>query len=371
MTDFSTGPDIRRAVDRAAERLGERARAADIEREAEKILASEWRAMYGSSGTRTPCRITADLSVSACTSRLPATVRALLYDAVRSTGSSLSSSVASWSRRPAPTPRLHVRLPDSAVLHAGHDASLASMLIRTLDRAALDSGIDVIEGPVFPLAVDGDLTLLETLPELLRQTKSVRPRLEIDAGSVEFLSDALYAIVLALLAPARGPHPAEVAVTSSPERRVVSAPSSPTLTVTVTAGSGSDLTHAGRQAFQTGRSALDELTGISTAGAQVFRPGAVLVALSAEHAGAIARRISAGSVRGALLADVPRGAATDVVVDGYPLGLAPRNRLSLTPDADPRETAAEIGARLGTGTVHASRETSSPLLLLSTPAAAR
>ena len=99
----------------------------------------------------------------------------------------------------------------------------------------------------------------------------------------------------------------------------------------------------------------------------------MLIALSAEHAGAIARLISADSVRAALLSDVPRAARAGVVVDGYPLGLAPRNRLSLTPDSDPREVAAEIGARLaaGHGRDSGASGTPSATILLSTPAATR
>lgn len=368
MSDFSSGPDIRAAVDRAVSRLGEHAPAARIEREAEKILASEWRAMYGSTASRMPCRITADICVADCTSRLSETVRALLYDRIRRAGSSLASAVQSWTIHPAGRPRLHVRLPDSDVLSAGHDAGIEAVLVRVLDRAAGDGGIDMIEGPVFAMSDDRDLRLLETLPDLLRETQAVRPVLEIDDGRGDFLRDALYAVALSLLARSDGPHGVELALRTSSTRPAKSSGRRASLDVTVTAGSGADLTHAGREAYEVGRRTLDELApssgDVSLGEFGNFSPGRVLIALSAQHAGEIARRIPAGSVRDSLLADVPRGAAVDVVVDGYTLGYAPRNRLTLTPDTDPEQLATEIETRL-------QSEHTASTILLSTPALQR
>ncbi|NNF04738.1 MAG: hypothetical protein HKN17_09750 [Rhodothermales bacterium] len=347
MSDFSSGPDISAAVDRAAARLGGRARTADIEREAEKILASEWRGAYGLQTSRTPCRITADVCTSDCSSRLLSTVRALAYDRVRGAAASLVSATGAWADPPAPRPRLHVRLPDSAGLSAGHPAGIESVLISILDRAAADAGIDLVEGPVFQLHPEGSLALLESLPDLLRRSQAVRPTIEIDDSSDDFLRDALYATALSMLAPGSGPYGAEVAVRTSSSASTPAFSRRPRVSVTVTAGSGRDLSHAGREAFHVGQSTLEGIVAASTGQPDPFRPGSILIAVSAEHAGQIAERITAGSVRDALLSDVPRGSSADVVVDGYPLTRWARNRLTATADTRPAELADEMGARLG------------------------
>lgn len=366
MANWKNGPDIRAALDQAVSRLGVHAPAADVEREAEKILSAEWHGMYGSLESRTPCRLTADVCVASCASRLQNTVRALLYEQARRTGSSLEAIVSLWSEKPSPRPRLHLRLPDSDVLSAGHDQGIESILVHALDRAALDAGIDMVEGPVFTLANDRGLRLLESLPDLLRHTHAVRPVLEIDDSETDFLKDALYAVALSLLGPGKGTHGIELAIRTSSSHRRTSYVETPSIDVTVPAGSGADLTHAGREAYLVGRTALEHLVAASAGGPETFRGGAVQIALSAEHSGDIPHRNTAGNVRDALLAGIPRGARTEVVVDGYPLGLTPRNRISLTPDTNPEDLAVDIGSRLRVQLGHAPST-----ILLSTPAVTR
>jgi hypothetical protein len=90
--------------------------------------------------------------------------------------------------------------------------------------------------------------------------------------------------------------------------------------------------------------------------------GSHRIALSAAHVGRLAGDRPLPRVAEELLSGLPRSANAVVVVDGYALSGAPRNRVVLTPDTRPKQLASELERRLTGGPADAVRT-----VLLSTP----
>lgn len=145
-----------------------------------------------------PDRVIAYVSVADCSSRLLPTLRSRLYDKVRRVASAVRQTAeATAFRQEHPTPSVELRLRHSATLMAGHPPGTWAVLVRTLNDAAQDAGIDRV---TTPLVTWNLLEITGRLEQVLPTADRVVFR--ADLGNVP---DPVDVRALALTLPLSGP----------------------------------------------------------------------------------------------------------------------------------------------------------------------
>jgi hypothetical protein len=206
---------LEKAVRIAARRLGPDASDLDIEAAAMRSLVDEGYsptsmahpAPAGARSDFAPVRLDSrtelHLSVSAapCASRRLNTVRARLYDRLRTVLAHTPPIVAS-------AVYLHVR--ETSSLTLGHPPESLLVIAETLGDVLNDLPVSHIHAPFVDAALSENTTLLERLPELLKLSHRLCPTIQIATTDNGLDERALEAVCLALAVAARdgsGTHP--------------------------------------------------------------------------------------------------------------------------------------------------------------------
>lgn len=332
-----------------------------------------------------PLQIIVHVSLSDCTSRLPATIVAKAYDKIRrSSGSIPTQAKRFFQSSEISVPRTTLALHGTVGLLEGFRASECLEIAATLEQGAIDSGFDCVNLLDINLEHEGSqLELLKMVPAILKASTISSVRVQLGSSTYGIRALELYALAETLLSPdasseSTGPRISvncNAAVAFGHDFRGQGTAARLDLDVSVwplldTARNDlpkdacfgdrlNALGSIGRRLYKDGACILDGLCSAVSQTDAVVKPGLVSLCLDAPGDGpgatgiwagfpvgpdteGSASRTSAIFLREALLSDLNQNDMVDIVSDGLPVSYSLRNI-----QAAPAETSvAELAGQL-------------------------